>query len=221
MAVDVPGGFPRFARLPPRSYSCWRCHFFSFRQNFNSCIVRPSVLPSLRPFVRPSVRPSVRPLICPSLRPSVRPSARKPISDFFYMAIVIFALSVTVYEIFTVKLCMTSTLTFKMGKVQCKHTNRKPMSDFLCLGNRNICSICHRLRDNYVQSTEMVSIRIFDRKKVGQRHELQLRRIRHRMCFSVAYNSVENGGFISSCFPLVHQRDRRTHGRTDRQADDR
>ena len=34
------------------------------------------------------------------------------------MALVIFALSITAYEILTIKMCMTLTLTFRMGQCQ-------------------------------------------------------------------------------------------------------
>ena len=57
-------------------------------------------------------------------------------------------------------------------KVKCKCTIRKPISDFLCVGNSNIFYICHRLRAHHVSSTKIVSIRIFDLQKIGHGHEL-------------------------------------------------
>ena len=65
-------------------------------------------------------------------------------------AIAMFVLSVTVCVLFTVEVCMTLTLTFKMVKVKYKYINRKPISDFLFVGNGNICAICHHFRDNRV-----------------------------------------------------------------------
>ena len=41
---------------------------------------------------------------------------RKPIYDLHVMAIVIFTLSVTIFKIFIVGMCVTLTLTFRMGQ---------------------------------------------------------------------------------------------------------
>ena len=61
-----------------------------------------------------------------------------------------FALSVTVCEIFTVEMCMTLTLTFRMVQ---GHVYMAMVSwatyHFICVVNSNVCSICHRLRDNH------------------------------------------------------------------------
>ena len=35
----------------------------------------------------------------------------------------------------------------KWDKVKCKYTIRKPIGDFLWVGNSNICSVCRRFRD--------------------------------------------------------------------------
>ena len=75
---------------------------------------------------------------------------RKPCWTYYLMALVIFNLSATIYEIFWIEICMTLTLTFIMGQgqmVKCKYTNRKSTGDFLCIGNNNICPSSHRLRD--------------------------------------------------------------------------
>ena len=57
------------------------------------------------------------------------------------MAFIMFAISVTVYKIFTVKICVTLTLTFRIskGQTQIQHSkaNRRPF----CVGNSNICPI--------------------------------------------------------------------------------
>ena len=45
---------------------------------------------------------------------------------------------------------ITLNLTFTLVNIKCKYTNWKIISDFLCIGNSNTCSICHRLR--YSQS---------------------------------------------------------------------
>ena len=65
------------------------------------------------------------------------------------MEVVMFALSITVYEIFAVDICMTLTLTFGMGygHTQIIYANRKPKKDFLFNGNSNVNSINYRLRD--------------------------------------------------------------------------
>ena len=49
--------------------------------------------------------------------------------------------------------------------------------------------MCHRLQDNHVQYTEIVSIRISDLRKVGQDHELH-RPICRWMALFVAYKMV-------------------------------
>ena len=50
------------------------------------------------------------------------------------MTIVMFALTLTIYEIFAIK-CF------------CKNADRKLIHDFLFVGNSNVCPICHHLRD--------------------------------------------------------------------------
>ena len=69
--------------------------------------------------------------------------------DLIFGAIVIFALSVIVCEIFTVEMCMTLTLTLIIGHGH-KYANRKAICHFIIVGNCNVCSICHRLR--YIHS---------------------------------------------------------------------
>ena len=93
-----------------------------------------------------------------------------------YVSAIVIAPSVTVYA---VEICMTLTLTFKMGKCQMqvhpsKANRRLPMYCyvflcipmyfyvflcipmysyvFLCTGDCNICPICYRLRDIHNQS---------------------------------------------------------------------
>ena len=39
------------------------------------------------------------------------------------------------------------TLTFRMGQYQMLLHNRKPIDEFLCIGNSYTCPICYRLRD--------------------------------------------------------------------------
>ena len=70
------------------------------------------------------------------------------------MAIVLFAVYVTILEIFTIKMCMILTLTFRMGQgKKCKYTNRKAiyvtsylLQCLLCLSpyDRNSQSKCTR-----------------------------------------------------------------------------
>ena len=50
-------------------------------------------------------------------------------------------------------------------------------------GNSNECPTYQRLRDNQVQSIQMVSNRIYDLQKVGRYHELQQHQIYHWMAF--------------------------------------
>ena len=63
-------------------------------------------------------------------------------------------------------------------------------------GNSNVCLNCHRLRDNKVQSTQLICIRIYDLQKVGQYHELQ----RYRMLLDgvlIAYMMVKKMADLS------------------------
>ena len=77
------------------------------------------------------------------------------------------------------------------------------------------CSICHRLRNNPVYSTEMVSIRIFDLQKVGQGHELQCRRIRRWMAFCSLQDIYKWRIYINSFSTLIHQRGIHTDTHSD------
>ena len=71
------------------------------------------------------------------LQNSTRSNVNMPIESqcrtFYLMAVVMFAL-VTIYEIFTVEICMTLTLHFRMrqGQMHIGYINRKPIFDFLC-----------------------------------------------------------------------------------------
>ena len=57
------------------------------------------------------------------------------------MALVMFALSAAVYDIFEVEMFMTFILTFRMGQGKCKYTNRKTTGDLPCIDNSNFCPI--------------------------------------------------------------------------------
>ena len=56
----------------------------------------------------------------------------------YLMAVVMFILSVTVYDIFDIDLDLD---LFEWVKLKCKQANRLPMQDFLDDGNCNICSV--------------------------------------------------------------------------------
>ena len=60
----------------------------------------------------------------------------------YLMAILMFVLSVTILEIFTVKMCMTLTLTFKVGYGQI-YANHKPICDIIFDCNNNVYPVCH------------------------------------------------------------------------------
>ena len=77
--------------------------------------------------------------------------------------------------------------------VKCKYTIRKPISNFLHVGNSNICCI------NHVNSTEIVSIRIFYLQKVGHGHELRCQ-ICSWMAFFVSYKMVKKWLFYLKPF---------------------
>ena len=54
--------------------------------------------------------------------------------------------SVSVYEIFAIKMCMTFNLNVRMVKVKCKYVNRKLIHDFLFDGNTNVSCTCHHFQ---------------------------------------------------------------------------
>ena len=68
------------------------------------------------------------------------------------MALVMFALSATVYEIIGVKKMYDLDLDLQWVKVKCKYTNRKQILDSLCISNNNVCPIGHRLRNIHSQN---------------------------------------------------------------------
>ena len=65
------------------------------------------------------------------------------------MEIVMFAPSVTVCKIFTVEICITVTLTTRIGHGQMQIYKLKAMFNFLFVGNSNVYHICHHLQDNH------------------------------------------------------------------------
>ena len=71
-------------------------------------------------------------------------SMERPSATFYLLAISMFALSVTVCEIFSDKMCMTLTLTLTVR--MCYGQTYTCQSN----GNSNVCPICHCLRDNQV-----------------------------------------------------------------------
>ena len=77
----------------------------------------------------------------------LNPVIENPHATPSLLAVAMFVVSVTVREILTVEICITLTLTSRTAKVKCKYANRKATSDYLCVGNNNVCPICHRLRD--------------------------------------------------------------------------
>ena len=68
-------------------------------------------------------------------------------ASFYLLAIATLALSVTICEILTVELYMTSTLTFKTASVKRKYTNGKAICHFIFVGKSNVClsvTICDK-----------------------------------------------------------------------------
>ena len=66
-------------------------------------------------------------------------------SRFYFISIVIFAKSLSMYEIFALETCAILIMTFKMAKIKYKYDNRKPRRHFLFDGNSNACPISHYL----------------------------------------------------------------------------
>ena len=65
----------------------------------------------------------------------------------YVMSVIMFALYVTIYEMFAVELCMTLTMAFRMVQSSIWiYDNRKPIYDFLFYGNGIVFIVCYRLR---------------------------------------------------------------------------
>ena len=75
----------------------------------------------------------------------------KAVCATFYSELM-FALSVTVCEMLTGEMCTILIMTLMNGNSQIY--SRKASCDFVCIGNRNVCPICHHLRDNHVRSSQ-------------------------------------------------------------------
>ena len=84
------------------------------------------------------------------------------------MAVAMFALYFIIYEIFTVEICMTFTLTltFKTGKA--KAANGKPMYNFLFDCNGNVVAKCYRLRDIRVEMCMTLTLTMILNFRIGQ-----------------------------------------------------
>ena len=68
---------------------------------------------------------------------------RNPMSDFLG---IIFFICHRLLDI-QYKFALHWIWPLERAGVKCKYTISKPVSDVLCIGNSNICSIWHRLRD--------------------------------------------------------------------------
>ena len=64
---------------------------------------------------------------------------------FYMMAIVIFALSVTINKMFTIEKCVTLSWSLEWAKVKCKCDNQKLTYDFIYDGNSSVCTISPHL----------------------------------------------------------------------------
>ena len=69
-------------------------------------------------------------------------------ATFLFLTIAMFALYVTICQIFAVKVCMTLTLTSRMGQSQMQICPSKDLN----VGNSNICRSCYHLRDSHSQN---------------------------------------------------------------------
>ena len=67
-----------------------------------------------------------------------------PYMTFYMIAIALFALSDTIYKIFTIKMYMTLTLTFKNESTSNGNTSiESPKHDLLFDDNSNVCSLLY------------------------------------------------------------------------------
>ena len=60
-----------------------------------------------------------------------------------------FALFVSMLDIFAVKMCMTLTLAFRTANIKSKYVKRKPICDFVFVRNSNVGPICRHSRGNH------------------------------------------------------------------------
>ena len=56
------------------------------------------------------------------------------------------------------------------ANVTCKYTNRKPIIDFLCIGNNNFDSICHNLHDIHNENIYDFQLEILEWVKVKYKY---------------------------------------------------
>ena len=80
----------------------------------------------------------------------------------YLIAIVTCALSVTIFEIFTVKMCMKSTLTFIMTQDQMCF-DAKSVCNMFCAGSSNVCLICHHFRDIHSRNAHDLDLDLWNR----------------------------------------------------------
>ena len=73
----------------------------------------------------------------------------RPCASSYLLTIAISALSVTILKIFTVEMCMTLTITLRMGKER-SNVNMSieiPYKAVVGISSLNVCSMCHHFRD--------------------------------------------------------------------------
>ena len=81
--------------------------------------------------------------------------------DGFYSTTILkFSLSATFNEIFTIKMCTTLTLPFRLDQVKSEYVNGKPICDFMFDGNSNVTS--YQLRDICNRSMDDIDLDLYN-----------------------------------------------------------
>ena len=73
----------------------------------------------------------------------------RPCASSYLLTIAMFALSVTILQIFTVDMCMFLTIMLRMSKER-SNVNvsiERPYNSMVGISSLNVCSICHYFRD--------------------------------------------------------------------------
>ena len=132
--------------------------------------------------------------------------------------IIMFAISVTILEIFIVEMWMPSTLRpWEWAKVVHKYVNWKATWTFLCVDNSNICPSANVCEIITYELPSTYSIRIFDFENEGQERWWFWWKLAHELLTPSTYVCLcakIRASRFSRYFPLTFC-DVRTYVRTD------
>ena len=97
----------------------------------------------------------------------------KQIFDVISMTLMAIFTLCDLYEIFAIKMCMTSILTLSGSRSNIKNANQKIKHDFLFDSYNNVCPICHHLQDIHNPSAHQHDLQIGPRSNVNMSIESQ------------------------------------------------